>query len=159
MAGVKEVIGSNLNLVKSMLEEGKTDKEISDKLDISYASYKNYKAKDLAIKAIYNEVKNYKDEEVEEALFKNCIGYKYYEEVVTKIKEEFEGQEGQILMREVVKISNVKKYKGPDLAAQKYWLNNKKSAHWKDDLHKVKNDKELLKLKKKEVESKVISLE
>lgn len=155
MAGVKEIIESKLNQVKSMLEDGKTDKEIAKELDISYASYKNYKAKDLAIKAIYDEVKNYKDEEVEASLFKLCNGFIYQEEVPTKVKIEIKKEDGSIEVAETVKVTKVKKYCLPNLQAQKYWLNNRKSAKWKDDMHKVKNEKELLKLKKKELEVKV----
>lgn len=136
-----------------MLEDGSTDKEIAKKLDISYASYKNYKAKDLALKAIYDEVKNTRDQEVEEALFKLCKGYHYYEEVPTKIKEEVEGElEGVVLVKEKVVISSVKKYCKPELAAQKYYLNNKKPTQWKDDMHKVKNDKARTKLEKEKLE-------
>lgn len=152
MAGVKEKIESRIDEVKSMLEEGKTDKEIAEKLDISYASYKNYKAKDLAIKAIYDEVKNYKDDEVEASLFKLCNGFIYTEEVPTKVKVEIKKEDGTVEVTETVRISKVKKYCLPNLQAQKYWLNNRKATKWKDDQHKVKNDKELLKLKKKQLE-------
>ena len=57
-------------------------------------------------------------------------------------------------MKEDVKISKVKKYRGPDIAAQKYWLNNRKKAAWKDDPHKVENDRKSLKLREKEAENK-----
>lgn len=155
MAAIKDIIQSNLKLVKSMLEEGKTDKDISKKLDISYASYKNYKAKDLAIKAIYDEVKNTKNEEVENSLFKLCNGFVYHEEVATKIKEEVIAEDGKtILVKEDVKVVKVKKYKTPDLAAQKYYLNNRNKARWKDDPTKADLGKKGLKLKEREIESK-----
>lgn len=154
MASVKETIESNLKLVKSMLEEGKPDKDIAKKLDISYASYKNYKAKDLAIKAIYDEVKNTRNEEVENSLFKLCTGFTYSEEVATKVKEEYKDEEGNVLVKEDVKVVKVKKHKLPELAAQKYWLNNKKKATWKDDPNKTDIDKKTLKLKEKEIENK-----
>lgn len=144
---VEEIIKGNLKLIKSMLEQGKTDKEIYETLEISKTSWKKYKVACSELKDLISEVKDNRNQEVEEALFKCCKGYHYWEEVATKIKEEFEGEEGQILLRESVKISNVKKYRGPDLAAQKYWLNNKKKSHWKDDPHKVEIAKKELKLK------------
>lgn len=64
-------------------------------------------------------------------------------------------EDGQtILVKEDVKISNVKKYKGPELGAMKFYLVNRNNKEWKDDPNKTKNDKEHLKLKKKEIESK-----
>ena len=87
-----------------------------------------------------------------------CQGYHYYEEVATKVKEEVEGENGTVLVKEDVKISLVKKYKGPDIVAQKYWLNNRKKASWKDDPNKVENDRKSLKLKEKEIESKNIDI-
>lgn len=62
------------------------------------------------------------------------------------------------ITNEDVKISKVKKYRGPELNAQKYWLNNKEKAKWKEDPHKAANDKKLTKLKEKEVNSKVIDI-
>lgn len=154
MSSVKGVIESGLKQVKSMLEEGKTDKDIAKELGISYASYKNYKAKDLAIKAIYDEVKNTRNEEVENSLFKLCTGFTYTEEIATKVKEEFKDDDGNILVKEDVKVVRVKKMKLPELAAQKYWLNNKKKAIWKDDPYKVDVDKKVVKIKEKELELK-----
>lgn len=156
MAGVLDKIKDNLKLVKSMLEDGKTDKEIAMKIDVSYASYKNYKAKNLDIKAIYDEVKEIRNAEVENSLFKLCTGYTYYEEVPTKVKEEVivDKENNVAVTQEKVVISKVKKYKGPELAAQKYWLNNKKKAQWKEDPSKADIEKKKVKLKEKEVEQK-----
>ena len=62
------------------------------------------------------------------------------------------------MVKEDVKISLVKKHKGPDVVAIRYWLNNRKKAQWKDDPNKVENDKKALKLKEKEVNSRVIEV-
>ncbi|MGL5149725.1 MAG: Xaa-His dipeptidase [Clostridium sp.] len=159
MASVKDIIDNSLNIIKEMLEAGKADKDIAKRLDISYASYKNYKSKSVAVKAIYDEVKNTRNEEVENSLFKLCNGFTYHEEVATKVKEEYEGSQGQTLIKESVKVTKVRKYSKPDLNAQKYWLNNKKKASWKEDPHKVSNDKENLKLKKKEIDNKSFGID
>lgn len=156
---VDEVIESNLITVISMLKQGCKDKEIIEFLGISRSAWKAKKKDNAKLKIAIEETKDERDEEVEEKLFKNCIGYNYYEEVAMKVKEEVLAEDGTtILIKEDVKVSNVKKYKGPDLSAQKYWLNNKKKAVWKDDPHKVDNDKKLTKLKEKEVNSKVIDI-
>lgn len=153
---IDEELESQLPLIISMVKDGCSDKEIVEKLGISASTWKRKKALNKKIKEALDELLDNRNQEVEESLFKCCNGYSYYEEVVTKVKEEVEGKDGVVLIKEDVKISKVKKYKGPDIVAQKYWLNNKKKVVWKDDPHKVDNDKKLIKLKEKEVNSKVI---
>jgi len=155
MKSVEEIINDNLNLIESMVEGGSTDKEIANKLEVSYSTFKKYKVNHSALNTLMAECKNKKNEEVEQALFKCCTGYTYEEEVITKVKEEVLAEDSAtVLVQERVKVSKVKKFKGPELAAQKYWLNNKKKAKWQEDPHKVKNDKKLTELKEKEVENK-----
>lgn len=156
---VDEIIETNLIAVISMLKDGCKDKEIIEFLGISRSAWKAKKNTNTKLKQAIDEVKDERNELVEESLFKCCTGYSYYEEVVTKVKEEVLAEDGTtILSKEDVKISKVKKYKGPDVNAQKYWLNNRKKALWKDDPHKVANDKKLTNLKEKEVNSKVIEV-
>ena len=137
-----------LPLIETMVEEGATDKEIATKIEVGYSTYRKYKAENAELKAIVVQGKVKKNQAVEKALYKNAIGYYYNEEIVTKIKT------GEFT--EWVKISSIEKYKGPDLASQKYWLNNKDKSRFKDDPHKVANDIKLTKLKEIEVNSKVI---
>lgn len=149
---IDDELESQLDVIITMVKDNRTDKEIVEKLGISPSTWKRKKAQNKKIKQAIEEALDSRNEEVEEALFKNCIGYKYYEEVVTKVKEEVKADDGTILVKEDVKISKVKKYKGPDLNAQKYYLNNRSTAKWKEDPNRTKHDKELLKLKKKELE-------
>lgn len=149
-----EYLENALDRIKTMVRDGMTDKEISEKLGISYSTWKNKKAKNKVIKDAIDEIKDIRNQEVEEALFKNCKGYHYYEEVPTKVKEEVENEKGTILTVEKVVISKVKKWKAADLAAQKYWLNNRKKAVWKEDPNKVTYNNKIIKLKEKEIEGK-----
>ncbi|ASY50471.1 Xaa-His dipeptidase [Clostridium perfringens] len=153
-----EYLENAIDRIKTWVRDGITDKEISEKLGISYSTWKNKKAKNKVIKDAIDEIKDIRNQEVEEALFKNCKGYHYYEEVPTKVKEEVENEKGTILTVEKVVISKVKKWKAADLAAQKYWLNNKKKAVWKEDPNKVEHDKKMLKLKTEEFKSRRIVL-
>lgn len=159
MRSIEEVIKDSLSLIESMVEQNATDKEIAEKIGIGYSTFKRYKAQNSELKQIIAQGKDKKNQAVEQALYKCCIGYSYYEEVPTKVKAEVLADDGKtILSQEDVKISKVKKYKGPDLAAQKYWLNNKEKTKWKEDPHGVDNAKKLTKLKEKEVDSKVIKI-
>ncbi|EPR12323.1 hypothetical protein [Ruminiclostridium papyrosolvens] len=156
---VQEIIDSSLKLIESMVEDNKTDKEIADKLGVGYSTYKKYKATNDDLKAVISEGKDKKNQRVEQAVFKTAVGYTYWEEVATKVKCQELAEDGTtILEKESVVISEVKKYKGPDLAAQKYYLNNREKARWKDDPHAVENNKKLTKLKEKEVNSKTINI-
>lgn len=147
-------IESKLPLIITMVKDGCKDKDIIEMLGISASTWKVKKAKNSKLRQALDEITDERNQEVEEALFKCCKGYSYYEEVATKVKEEVQGENGVVLMKEDVKISKVKKYRGPDIAAQKYWLNNRKKAAWKDDPHKVENDRKSLKLREKEAENK-----
>lgn len=148
---VDEELESQIPLIITMIKDDCSDKEIIEKLGISPSTWKRKKAQNTRIKNAIDEAINYKNEKVEEALFKCCTGYKYTEEVATKIKEEYEGESGQKLVKEDVKVVLIKKYKGPDINAQKYWLNNRKKNEWKDDHHKVNIEKEKLRLQKEAI--------
>lgn len=156
MLDYERKIKEYLTQIESWVSEGQTDKEIAEKLSIPYSTFRRYKSQNSDLKTAIAQGKDKKNQNVIAALYKCCIGYKYYEEVPTKVKTEVTAPDGTKTVTEDVKISSVKKYRGPDLNAQKYWLNNRDKAKWKDDPNKVENDKKLTKLKEKEVNSKVI---
>ena len=155
---VDEIIESNITQVISMLKDGCKDKEIIEFLGISRSAWKAKKNSNSKLKQAIDEVKEARNEQVEDSLFKCCTGYHYYEEVATKVKEDILTDDGTVLVKEDVKISKVRKFARPDVNAQKYWLNNRKKASWKDDPNKVENDKKALKLKEKEIDSKSIGI-
>lgn len=152
----EELINNNLEQIESWVEGGDTDKDIAEKLGIGYSTYRKYKANSVALKGAIATGKDKANQEVEKSLLKICKGYKYYEEVATKVKTETKKPDGTVIVEEDVKISNVKKYKGPELAAQKFWLVNRKNKSWKNDPNLVENNKKLTKLKEKEVDSKTL---
>ncbi|MBE6051611.1 MAG: Xaa-His dipeptidase [Clostridium sp.] len=153
----EEKINESLSKIESWVAEGQTDKEIAEKIGISYSTFRRYKKEKSELKAAIAQGKDKKNDNVIQALYKNCIGYKYYEETPVKVKEEVIAEDGKtVLVKERVEVKSIKKYKAPDLAAQKYWLNNRDKTKWQDDPNKVANDKKLTKLKEKEVNSKVI---
>jgi len=153
---VEDVIKSSLDKIESMVENNHTDKEIAEKLGIAYSTYRKYKSTNVALKGVIATAKDKKNQEVEKALFKKCIGYKYTEEVATKIKEEVLDKETNIiLVKESVVVKEVKKFSGPDLGAQKFYLVNRAGAKWKEDPNKVSNDKKLTNIKEKEANAKV----
>ena len=157
MKANEEKINESLSKIESWVAEGLTDKEIAEKLDIPYSTFRRYKREKSELKSAIAQGKDKKNENVIQALYKNCTGFKYYEETPVKVKEEVIADDGTtVLVKERVEVKSIKKYKPPDLAAQKYWLNNRDKTKWQDDPYKVSNDKKLIKLKEREVNSKVI---
>lgn len=155
MKSNEEVIKASLSLIESWVADGSTDKEIAEKLGMSYSTFRRYKTENGDLKRAIAQGKDKKNDNVVQSLYKCCNGYKYYEEVPTKVKEEVLADDGKtILSKETVVIKSVKKYKGPDLAAQKYWLNNRDKTKWQEDPNRVANDKKITRLKEKEVEIK-----
>ena len=155
MKSNEEIIKDNLSLIESMVAEGLPDKEIAEKLGMSYSTFRRYKTQNSDLKAAIVQGKDRRNQKVVESLYKCCTGYTYHEEVPTKIKKEVLAEDGQtVLVQEEIKISKVKKYKGPELAAQKYWLGNRDNTRWKDDPNKTANDKKLIKLKEQEAANK-----
>ncbi|WP_113675474.1 helix-turn-helix transcriptional regulator [Vallitalea guaymasensis] len=156
----EEVIRENIKAIELWIEQNKTEKEIAKDLGMAYSTFRRYKSQIPELKQAIANGKDAKNQEVEKALYKNAIGYNYYEQVATKVKNEVMAEDGKtILVKESVEINNVEKYKGPDLAAEKYILNNRKKTQWQEDPHKVTNDKKMLKLKEKEVNAKILELQ
>lgn len=65
------------------------------------------------------------DIEVENALLKKALGYDY-EETITEIYQE--GEHGE----QKKHIKKVKKHMPPDVAAQIFWLKNRRPDKWRD---------------------------
>lgn len=146
----EELINSRLSEIESWVEAGDTDKDIAEKLGIGYSTYRKYKSNSVALKGAIATGKDKANQEVEKSLLKLCKGYNYYEEVAFKVKEEVMADDGTVLVKERVEVRNVKKSKAPELAAQKFWLINRKNKSWKDDPNKVGNNNKLTKIKEDE---------
>ena len=159
---VQELIESRINEIETWVEHGDTDigkastSLLQRKLGIGYSTYRKYKSDNVALKGAIATGKDKSNQAVEKALLNNCLGYKYYEEVATKVKKETRSPDGTVTIEEEVLVKPVKKYKCPYLAAQKFWLINRKTKAWSDDPNRVINDKKLTRLKEKEIESKNI---
>ena len=74
MKSNEELINSSLSKIESWVEQGCTDKEIAEKIGVSYSSFRRYKSQNSALKEAIAQGKNKKNELVEQALFKCCTG-------------------------------------------------------------------------------------
>ena len=149
----EDLINNNLDNIQKWIADNKTEKEIAKNLGMAYSTFRKHKKEMSALKDAIKEGLEEKQLEVEKALFKKCIGFKYTEEVVQKVKKE-RIEDNTVLVDEVLEVKEVKKYSPPDLNAQKYYLNNRDKTHWSEDPNRVANDKKLTKLKEKELNNK-----
>ena len=74
-----------LFLVQMWARDGLTDEQIAEKLDISVASFYNYKNEHLEFLESLKKGKEVADYEVENALFKKATGYKVVETIKERI--------------------------------------------------------------------------
>lgn len=110
-----------LALIEGWARNGLTDKQIAKNLGIAYSTFREYRDKHSALSAALKKGKEVVDFEVENALLKRALGYKYVE----KTKEL--NNEGKM-----VATKEVTKEIAPDTTAQIFWLKNRKPAEWRD---------------------------
>ena len=109
--------------IEAWKRDGLTDEQIAKNLGIAYSTFREYKNKYSAFSAVLKKGKEIADIEVENALFKRAIGYKY-KEVIKEVKE-IDGKKSTY-------IKEVTKEMPGDVGAQIFWLKNRKSSKWKD---------------------------
>lgn len=109
--------------IEAWKRDGLTDEQIFKNLGISKDTFYKYKDKYADFSDALKKGKEVADIEVENALFKRAIGYKY-KEVIKEVKE-IDGKKSTYI-KEVIK-----EMPG-DVAAQIFWLKNRKSSKWKD---------------------------
>ena len=114
-----------LDLIKKWARDGLTDKEIAEKMGINKSTLYEYKKKYTDFANALKENKRVADAKVEQALYKNAIGYHY--------KEESMAPSG--------KIQEIRRYAKPQTSAQKMWLRNRQPDKWRDKQeHKIEGD-------------------
>ncbi|MGC5814322.1 transposase [Clostridium perfringens] len=126
-------VKDKLILVEAWARNGLTDEQISKNLGIAVSTLNEYKNKYPEFSESLKRGKEIVDVEVENALIKRALGYKYDE--VTK--ELIEDKETGISELKVTKI--VTKEVIPDTTAQIFWLKNRKPEEWRDK-KEVKHD-------------------
>lgn len=135
--------------------QGISEKEIASRLGISERTLRRYKKEDLSLLTALEAGSKKTTNEVEYALLKRALGYKYIEEQPYKTKTIYYDENNNKCVKEEMQIVRVEKTVLPDVQAQKFWLNNRKEEYWRDNPHKARNDAELLELRKKELETRM----
>ena len=105
-----------LILIQGMARDGLTQQQIADNLGINVDTLKKKKKKYTDFSEALKKGKEVVDIEVENALLKRALGYKYDE----------------VTYENGVETKRVTKEVQPDTTAQIFWLKNRKPNNWKD---------------------------
>ncbi len=116
--------------IEGWARDGLTDEQIAKNLGIAYSTFKEYKGKYPAFSATLKRGKEVVDREVENALLKRALGYKYEE--VTKEKVAIRNDNGDVVGYDLEVTKVVTKEVVPDTTAQIFWLKNRKPEVWRD---------------------------
>lgn len=109
-----------LILLEGWARQGLTDEQISNNMGVAYSTLKEWKKKFSAFSAALKKGKEVVDIEVENALYKRAVGYRYEEETQELVN-------GELCTTKVVT-----KEVAPDVTAQIFWLKNRKPELWRD---------------------------
>ncbi|BFH16515.1 transposase [Paenibacillus dendritiformis] len=119
-----------LLLVEAWARDGTIDEDIAKKLGVAYSTFRVYVDKYPALSAALKRGKEVADVEVENALFRRAIGYQYDE--VTREADKVSDPETGELVTVMVETKRVTKEVQPDVAAQIFWLKNRRPDKWRD---------------------------
>lgn len=139
----------NLIRIKGWAMDGLSDEQIAKNMGIAKSTLNDWKTKFPDLSEALKKSKEVADREVENALIKRAIGFKY-DEITYETNYD---EDGEPITREVKRVT---KMVVPDTGAAAFWLKNRKPDVWKDK-HEVDNKHEfaenfVLKIGKKKEE-------
>lgn len=112
--------------------DGLIDEQIANNIGIHPSTIYDWKKKYPEIAEALKKGKEVIDREVENALLKRALGYKYKEITYERIENMEVDPDGKINMEPGTKIKTVIKEVVPDTTAQIFWLKNRKPQQWRD---------------------------
>lgn len=116
----------NLILIEGWARDGLTDEQIAYNIGINVATLYRWKQAHSEICNALKRGKEVVDRQVENALLKRALGYKYTETTRELVVDKDTGYSHM----EVTKV--VEKEVQPDTTAQIFWLKNRKPKEWRD---------------------------
>lgn len=147
---------SGLEKIEKWAKAGLSDRQIAKNMGISRSTLYEWKKKYSDISDALERGKTVINEEVENALLKKALGYTYTEQVAVKTKQIYYDDRNNKCQKEEVVVMDVEKEVPADITAIKFWLINRERERWSDNPTKAEIDREVLKIKKEEIDSKSI---
>lgn len=115
-----------LTKIEGWARDGLTNEQISHNIGITSATLYEWQKKYVEIADTLKKGKEVVDRQVENALLKRALGYRY-EEVTRELSESGDLSITKIVTKEVQ----------PDTTAQIFWLKNRKPDDWREKPDKV----------------------
>ena len=116
--------------LEAWARDGLTDEQIARNIGINVKTLYDWKNKYSNICNALKKGKEVVDIQVENALLKRAIGYRYDE--ITREDVPIKDEHGKVIGRELRITKIVTKEVQPDTTAQIFWLKNRKPAGWRD---------------------------
>ena len=113
-------------MIEGWARDGLTDEQIAFNIGISRSTLSEWKKKYTDISDTLKRGKEVIDRQVENALLKRALGYKY-KEITRELITDKETGHSELAVTKVVEKEVV-----PDTTAQIFWLKNRKPSNWKD---------------------------
>lgn len=113
-------------MIEGWARDGLTDEQIAANMGISRKTLADWKNKHSDICDTLKRGKDVIDRQVENALLKRALGYKYKETTRERVTDKETG-EGVLVITKVVEKEVI-----PDTTAQIFWLKNRKPEQWRD---------------------------
>ena len=128
--------------IEMWCKDGLIEEEITKKLGISVTTFEKYKKEYPELCEALKKGKEIVDYEVQNSLYKKCVGHYAKVGKAFKCKEVYYDDEGRRCEREEVKTVEVDEFIPPDTMAIAIWLNNRKPESWRRNANKEKLDEQ-----------------
>jgi DNA-binding XRE family transcriptional regulator len=112
--------------IEGWARDGLTEEQIAHNMGVSTKTLFNWKEKFLPVLQALKRGKEVVDRQVENALLKRALGYKYDETTYEQATNTETGEKVLTVSKVVTKEVQ------PDTTAQIFWLKNRKPAEWRD---------------------------
>jgi hypothetical protein len=132
--------------IEQWLKQGLAEYQVFKNLGVGKTTWESYKKKYPELGDLLKKGREIQISEVENALFKNAIGYYYYVEEAVKVKDNDGGEH--------VEKVRLQKFKPPETGAQAFFLKNKSKGEWADNPQMIDIKREELAIRKTESEGK-----
>lgn len=120
--------------------DGALERDIAKNLDVSVSTFEKYKKEHPELAKALKKGKEIVDYEVENSLYKKCIGHYVKEGKAFKVNEVYYDENGNRCERETIETVEVDKFIPPDTMAIAIWLNNRKPNNWRRNANKENLD-------------------
>ncbi len=116
--------------IEELARDGAQDKDIAAYLGYNETHFCEIKGRYPKLTEALKKGRSPLDFNVENSLFKKCIGYKEKVQKPIKVKEKYYDDQGRMCERERVEVVEYEETVYPEVTAQIFWLKNRKPKMW-----------------------------